>query len=98
MDGPGADAAVGAGDEEALGRWLASGLVLGATPWTLIRGARYSGYRIVAFAKLGAQRLVKTRLDGAASSAVVLARWASFQGSWHVAALDVVGREGVRPA
>jgi len=87
-----------AGDEEALGRWLAPGPAIGATPWAQLRGARYSGYRIVAFARLGDQRLVKTRLDGAASSAVVLARWASVQGGWHVAALDVVGREGVRPA
>ena len=86
-----------AGDEEALGRWLASGLVLGATPWTLIRGARYSGHRIVAFAKLGDQRLVKTRLDGPSNSAVVLVRWASAQGGWRVAALDVVARDA-RPA
>jgi hypothetical protein len=86
-----------AGDEEALGRWLASGLVLGATPWTLIRGARYSGHRIVAFAKLGDHRLVKTRLDGPSNSAVVLVRWASAQGGWRVAALDVVARDA-RPA
>ena len=41
----------------------------------------------------GDQRLVKTRLDGPSSSAVVLVRWASAQGGWRVAALDVVARD-----
>jgi hypothetical protein len=77
-------------DEPALERWLVDGLALAATPWTLLRGVPHSGYRITAFARLGNQRLVKTRLDGPAGSAVVTARWASAPGGWRVAALDAV--------
>ena len=77
-----------AADERALERWLADGLALAATPWMLLRGVRHSGYRITAFARLGNQRLVKTRLDGPACSAVVTTRWACTTDGWRVAALD----------
>jgi hypothetical protein len=77
-----------AGDEPALERWLADGLAPATTPWTVLRGIRHSGYRITAFARLGEQRLVKTRLDGPAGSAVVTARWTCTPGGWRVAALD----------
>lgn len=87
-----------AGDEGALGRWLEPGLVLEETAWTPLRGTRYSRHRTVAFARLGGQRLVKTRLDGPSGSAVVLARWTSSPGGWRVAALDVVGHDAARPA
>jgi len=40
---------------------------------------------------------VKTRLDGPSISAAVLVRWASAQGGWRVAALDIVARDA-RPA
>ena len=75
-------------DEPALERWLADSLVLEATAWTRLRGTRYSGFRITAFARLGNQRLVKTRLAGPSGSAVVTARWASTPEGWRVAALD----------
>jgi len=87
-----------AGDEDELERWLLPGLMLGDTAWTLLRGARYSRHLTVAFARLGHQRLVKTRLDGSSSFAVVLARWASSHVGWRVAALDVVGHDAARPA
>ena len=77
-----------AADEPALERWLADDLALAATPWTLLRGVQHSGYRITAFARLGSQRLVKTRLDGPACSAVVTARWVCTTDGWRVAALD----------
>ena len=85
-------------DEASLRRWLATGLELGATASDQLRGVRCSGSRIVAFARLGHQRLVKMRLDGPTSSAVVLTRWASTPEGWRVAALDVVGHDAVRPA
>jgi hypothetical protein len=77
-----------AADEPALQRWLADGVTLAPTPWTLLRGARHSGYRVTAFARLGNERLVKTRLEGPACSAVVTARWASTPEGWRVAAVD----------
>ena len=91
-------AALVAGDDAALARWLVPGLELEATAWSSLRGTRYSRHLTVAFARLGHQRLVKTRLDGPSSSAVVLARWASSQDGWRVAALDVTGRGTARPA
>ena len=86
-----------AAEEPALEGWLADGLDLAATPWTLLRGVRHSGYRITAFARLGNQRLVKTRLDGPGCSAVVTARWAQTPQGWRVAALDAA-REAAGPA
>jgi len=77
-----------AADKPALERWLADGLTPAATTWTLLRGVQHSGYRITAFARLGNQRLVKTRLDGPASSVVVTARWSCTTDGWRVAALD----------
>jgi hypothetical protein len=77
-------------DEASLGRWLATGLTPGATASDVMRGVRYSGHRIVAFARLGNQRLVKMRLEGPTGSAVVLTRWASTPEGWRAAALDVV--------
>jgi len=87
-----------AGDDAALARLLVPGLELEATSWPLLRGTSYSHHVIVAFARLGNQRLVKTRLDGPSSSATVLARWTSSPEGWRIAALDVVGRDAVRPA
>jgi hypothetical protein len=86
-----------AADEPALEHWLADGLSLAATPWTVLRGDRHSGYRITAFARLGNQRLVKTRLDGPEHSSVVTARWASTPEGWRVAAVDAA-RDAADPA
>ncbi len=92
-----ADALV-AGDEAAVARLLVPGLELEATAASLLRGNQFSRHATVAFARLGHQRLVKTRLDGPSSSATVLARWTSSPEGWRVAALDVAGRDAVRPA
>jgi hypothetical protein len=83
-------------DDASLRPWLATGLELGVPVSDQLRGVRGSGSRIVAFARLGHQRLVKMRLDGSTGSAVVLARWASTPDGWRVAALDVVGHDAVR--
>jgi hypothetical protein len=87
-----------AADEASLGRWLATGVTPAVTARDLLRGVRFSGHRIVAFARLGNQRLAKMRLDGPIVSAVVLTRWASTPDGWRVAALDVVAHDAVRPA
>ena len=87
-----------AGDDAALTRWIVPGLDLETAARALAHGAPYSSHATVAFARLGHQRLVKTRLDGPSSSATVLARWTSSPQGWRIAALDVVGRDAVRPA
>ena len=91
-------AALVAGDGAALARWLVPGLELEATAWSSLLGTCYSRHLTVAFARLGHQRLVKTRLEGPSSSATVLARWTSSPQGWRIAALDVAGRDAVRPA
>ena len=92
-----ADALV-AGDETTVAGLLVPGLALDATAWPLLRGAAYSHHVTVAFARLGHQRLVKTRLDGRSGSATVLARWTASGDGWRIAALDVAARDAVRPA
>jgi len=77
---------------------LVAGLELEATAWSSLLGTCYSRHLTVAFARLGHQRLVKTRLEGPSSSATVLARWTSSPQGWRIAALDVAGRDAVRPA
>ena len=91
-------AALVAGDEVGLARWLAPGLEIERAARALLQGASYSRHATVACARLGHQRLVKIRLDGPESSTTVLARWTSLPDGWRIAALDVVGRDGVRPA
>ena len=92
-----ADALV-AGDDAALSSLLVPDLTLDASVSALLRCASYSHHATVAFARLGNQRLLKTRLDGPAGSATVLARWISSADGWRIAALDVVARDAGRPA
>jgi hypothetical protein len=87
-----------AGDDAQLARLLVPDLELETTAWALLGGTPYSHHVTVACARLGHQWLVKTRLDGPSSSATVLARWTSSPEGWRIAALDVVGRDAVRPA
>jgi len=90
-------AALLARDSTALSRWLVPGVAIGDLAWDTLCAGDYAGHRVVAFARLGRQHLVKTRLDGSAGSVVVLSRWTSADDGWRVAALDVVGRDP-RPA
>jgi hypothetical protein len=85
-------------DEAALRRWCAPGLELSEPVLTFVKTAEATSHRIVAFARLGHQRLVKTRLDGPSGPAVVLARWAPTPDGWRAATLDVVTRDAARPS
>src|SRR5262249_2430903 len=87
-----------AGDETAAARLLVPGLALDATAWPLLRGAAYSHHLTVAFARLGHQRLLKTRLEGPSGSATAGARWTPSGDGGPVAALRVAGRDAARPA
>jgi len=57
-----------------------------------------TGYRMVAFAKLGRQRLAKLRLEGPNGSVTLATRWVFAEGSWRAAVLDVVAVEAATPA
>ena len=90
-------AALVARDSKALSHWLAPGVAISDVAWETLCAADYAGHKVVAFARLGHQHLVKTRLDGSAGSVVVLTRWTSAADGWRVAALDVLARDP-RPA
>ncbi len=81
-----------AGDVAAARRWLAPEVELGPDLEARLRGAQGSGHSIVACARLGEQRLVKLRLDGAHGGATLLLRWVPTGSDWRVAVLEAVVR------
>src|SRR2546427_8557559 len=72
----------------ALAHWLAAG-VSPDPARDALTGATLTSQRLVAFARLGHQRLVKWRLEGADAAGTVLAPWAPGPGRWRLALLDV---------
>ena len=83
-------------DREALARWLAPGVL--PDPPRALGAATLTSLRLVAFARLGHQRLVKWRLEGPDASVTVLSRWAPGPEGWRVAMLDVARIEAPHPA
>jgi len=81
----------------ALARWLAPGVSLDPAR-EVLTAAALTSHRLVAFARLGHQRLVKWRLAGPDAAVTVLARWAPGPDGWRVAMLDVGRIEALRPA
>ncbi len=70
-------------------------------PRTSRRGsARAHGGRhsIVACARVGEQRLVKLRLDGAHGGVTLLLRWVPTGSDWRVAALEAAAASAAPPA
>ena len=84
-------------DREALARWLAPGVSPDPAREAL-GAATLTSLRLVAFARLGHQRLVKWRLEGPDASVTVLSRWAPGPEGWRVAMLDVARIEAPHPA
>ena len=60
--------------------------------------ARGERHRVVAFARVGQQRLVKLQLDGGAESLTLLLRWVPTAAGWRVAALEPVVASAAQPA
>ena len=81
----------------ALAHWLAAG-VSPDPARDALTGSTLTSQRLVAFARLGHQRLVKWRLEGPDAAVTVLARWAPGPDGWRVALLDVGRIEVLRPA
>src|SRR5439155_1408020 len=73
-------------DREAVARWLAPGVSPDPAREAL-GAATLTSLRLVAFARLGHQRLVKWRLEGPDASVTVLSRWAPGPEGWRVAML-----------
>ena len=54
-------------------------------------------HQIVGSGKVGAQQLVKLRLEGRHGVVILLARWAPAEGRWQVAEVEIVRTEAVTP-
>ena len=79
-------------------RWLAPEVELGADLEARLREAHGSGHSIVACARLGEQRLVKLRLEGAHGGLTLLLRWVPTGADWRVAVLEAVSAPAASPA
>jgi hypothetical protein len=53
---------------------------------------------VVAFARVGGQRLVKLRFDSAPGGLTLLLRWVPTDAGWRVAALEAVVPSAAQPA
>jgi hypothetical protein len=87
-----------AGDTTAARRWLTPEVELGPDLETRLRNAQVSRHSIVACARVGEQRLVKLRLDGADAGVTLLLRWVPTGADWRVAVLEAVSASTPPPA
>ena len=90
--------ALAAGDPESARRWLDPSVEIGPDLQSRLLAARAGRHRVVAFARVGQQRLVKLRLDGGAASLTLLLRWVPTGAGWRVAALEPVVASAAQPA
>ena len=96
-------AALAAGDPDAARRWLDPTVEPGADLTARLLEARGTRPRVVAFARVGEQRLVKLRFDGAppaggvAGDLTLLLRWTPTAAGWRVAALEAVVPSAAQP-
>jgi hypothetical protein len=77
-------------DPAAARGWLAPGVELGALLEHRLPALAGGRHRIVACARLGQQRLVKLRLDGARDGVTLLLRWVPDGADWRVAVIEPV--------
>lgn len=91
-------AALTAGDPAAARRWLAPEVTPGPDLDRHLRAVAGCRPQIVACARLGAQRLIKLRLDGAREAVTLLLRWVPTGSEWRVAALEPGSASAVQPA
>jgi hypothetical protein len=91
-------AALAAGDAAGIRRALLPGCAWDDAYAARLAEAGLTSHRVVAFAKLGHQRLVKLRLEGPAGAVALLARMAAADGAWRVAVLELARFELARPA
>ncbi|MFQ5898592.1 MAG: hypothetical protein ACE5JN_10135, partial [Candidatus Methylomirabilia bacterium] len=62
----------------------------GMTVYRALPSTGFVSYRIVGFAKLGGQRVVKLLLKGPTAGAILQLRWGSRDGHWEVLEAEVV--------
>ncbi|MBI4611581.1 MAG: hypothetical protein HY726_21540 [Candidatus Rokubacteria bacterium] len=66
----------------------------GMAVYASLAATAFARHRVVGFATLGGQRLVKVRLEGPARIAVLQLRWGDQDGRWQVLEAEVVRTEG----
>ncbi|MGH7299627.1 MAG: hypothetical protein ACREJE_04355, partial [Candidatus Rokuibacteriota bacterium] len=82
--------ALTSGDPAAARRWLAPEVEVGPDLETRLRRVRGGRHSMVACARVGEQRLVKLRLDGARGGVTLLLRWVPAGSDWRVAVIEPV--------
>ncbi|MEX2222175.1 MAG: hypothetical protein WEG40_10285 [Candidatus Rokuibacteriota bacterium] len=87
-----------AADAGATRRWLAPETELGSDLESRLHRAQGGRHGIVACARVGEQRLVKLRLDGAHDGVTLLLRWVPTGSDWRIAVLEAVSASAAPPA
>jgi len=87
-----------AADAPAVRRWLLPDATWNAEIDARLKSVAPRSHTLVAFAKIGHQRAVKLRLDGAQGAVTLTARWVPGEGGWRAAAVDLASAELARPA
>jgi hypothetical protein len=87
-----------AGDGGALRRWLAPGVPWDPKAGGALDGATLTSHRVVAFARVGHQRVVKLRLDDARAAVTLSTRWTPGDGGWRIVAVEVSHVDAAHPA
>lgn len=87
-----------AGDAQGIRRWLLPGCPWDETSAERLATAGFKRHRIVAFAKLGGQRLVKLRLEGVHGTVTFISRWVPGDDGWRAAVLELASFELAHPA
>jgi hypothetical protein len=86
-------------DVAAARRWIAAGADFwGPELEAGLARLQPTAHRAVAFAKIGAHRAVKLRLEGGLGVATLLARWTPSPDGWRLAALELAAVDLARPA
>lgn len=78
------------GDLAAARRWLAPEAAPGAELQVRLREVGPASHRLVACARVGRQRLVKLRLEGACEALTLLTRWVPAASGWRAVTLEPV--------
>jgi hypothetical protein len=87
-----------AGDTDAARRWLTAAAAPGPEVQGRLRDARGGRHRIVAVARVGAQRLVKLRVEGGREPLTLLLRCVPDGADWRIAMLEAVSASAAQLA
>lgn len=87
-----------AGDVAGACRWLAAEIIPAPAVLARLGEARGRRHCIVAFARVGTQRLVKLRLQGVGEPITLLLRWVPDGSDWRIAGLETVSASAAQPA